>query len=194
MSVNKLALNKISEDFLNIELELMDTLDHNSSKDDINAIVDDVSESIRQHLFFLVKQRVEEQAKIKKNIFSNFNQFSQPVSSTSVKNSNSFTKGFEKKVNNQQVAKETLKNATLPQVIHALKKVDVIIDSNSYLPNVYRFKNSPYAYTIDSIQWSSPFGSFGENSLDLVNDISRYILKYDDTTHNEFIIIVANAL
>lgn len=205
MSVNKLALNQINEDLLNIELELMDTLDYNSSKDDINSIVLDVSESIRQHLFFLVQKRVEEQAKLKKNVFSNFTQsskvatnVSQPQVVNTSKPVNAFS-SFDNKVipleiQTESHAEDVLDSASLNDIIVVLKKVNVLSEGNSYLPHVYRFKNSPYAYTIEDSQWSSPFGSLGESSLALVNDISNNVLKYDTNSRKDFVIKLAKAI
>ena len=59
---------------------------------------------------------------------------------------------------------------------------------NSGLPEVVRFRNTPYAYTVKATEWSSPFGSSGSEVAELLADIAKNVYGMNSTDAQAFVL------
>lgn len=167
----KIALT--TQDTINIDIELAnDSVTHLSTNYEIITLTAQLAEQIKSHLTLLqsarkqvedVRAEKEKAAAKKRRRFSNF---SEDVSTQKTGNT------FKQAVSLAVVQKNLEKSGLL---------------MNSGLPEVVRFRNSPYAYTVKTDEWSSPFGSSGTDVTELLQDIAKNIYKMNDADTQLFI-------
>lgn len=160
----KIALT--TQDTIKIDIELLnDTVTHSSSSYDIVTLTAQLAQHIKEHLTLLHNARKDaENLRVQQEILANkkrrrFSNFSEDVSSTQ--------------------KPSTFKDAVTLSVVQKRLEQDGLL-MNSGLPEVVRFRNSPYAYTVKANEWSSPFGSSGVEANDLLKDIAKNIYKMSD--------------
>lgn len=168
----KIALT--NQDTINIEIQLeKDSVTHSSTNYDLIQLTAQIAEQVKEHLTLLHTSLVQEEntrveqekaAAKKRRRFSNF---SEDVSTT-------------QKTNHVKQA------VTLDDLKKRLEKDGLVM--NSGLPEVVRFRNSPYAYTVKANEWSSPFGSSGTEPTELLQDIAKNIYKLQDLDVLAFVV------
>lgn len=159
----KIALT--SKDFINIEIQLdKDNITCDTNVAEFDLLINEIKEGIQSHLSALIISKISENNNNnKKNSrFSNFDE------------------------NLHIVKTNTFKEAiTLCMIKDKLEKNQLTVSSG--LPEIVRFKNSPYAYTIKSNKWSSPFGTEGTEVEDLLKDIAKNIYKLNQPMSQGFL-------
>lgn len=171
----KIALT--NQDTINIEIQLdKDSVTHNSTNYDLIQLTASIAEQVKEHLTLLHTSLVQEentrveQEKANAKKRRRFSNFSEDVSTTSsTKPSNNFKQAV-----------------TLADVQKRLEKDGLLM--NSGLPEVVRFRNSPYVYTVKATEWSSPFGSSGTEPTELLQDIAKNIYKLTDMDVLAFVV------
>lgn len=171
----KIALT--NQDTINIEIQLdKESVTHDSTNYDFIQLTATIAEKVREHLNLLhtsliqeenVRVELEKAASKKRRRFSNFGEEVSTTSSTTTTNS------FKQAV-------------TLVDVQKRLEKDGLLM--NSGLPEVVRFRNSPYVYTVKATEWSSPFGSSGTEPTELLQDIAKNIYKLSDLDMLAFVL------
>ena len=166
----KFALTNVNDKIV-IEIELDDsTVTHSTTNNQLVYSVAQIAQQVKDHLTILrdSKQQAEadriakEQATKKRRRFSNFDQ---DVSFTG----------------------NTFKQAvTLSAVQKRLEQDGLAM--NSGLPEVVRFRNTPYAYTVKATEWSSPFGSSGSDIAELLADIAKNVYGMNSTDTQAFVL------
>lgn len=170
----KIALT--NQDTINIEIQLeKDSVTYSSTNYDLISLTAKIAEQVKEHLSILnqslqhaenVRIEQEKAASKKRRRFSNF---SEDVSTTT------------------QATPTTFKQAmTLSDVQKRLEQAGLLM--NSGLPEVVRFRNSPYVYTVKANEWSSPFGSSGTEVTELLQDIAKHIYKLSDLDVLSFVV------
>lgn len=166
----KIALNTTNT--INIDIQLDKTvLMHTSNNQDVIHLTRQISEKIQEHLELFLRTKKEEEiirAQEEKNAKKRhrFSNFSEDISN--------------KKMNSP------LKIVSLETIRERLFQDGILVYSG--LPEVYRFRNSSYAYTIKSNEWSSPFGSNGTEPTDLLKDIAKNIYAMKDSDIIDFVL------
>lgn len=170
----KIALT--NQDTINIEIQLdKDAVTHNSTNYNLIQLTANIAEQVKEHLTLLHTSLIQEEntrveqekaAAKKRRRFSNF---SEDVSTTSSTKTNTFKQAV-----------------TLADVQKRLEKDGLLM--NSGLPEVVRFRNSPYVYTVKATEWSSPFGSSGTEPTELLQDIAKNIYKLTDMDVLAFVV------
>lgn len=169
----KIALT--TQDTINIDIQLPnEAITHSSTQSDITRLTSNLVDSLTQHFSTLQSSlkeieysRVEQEkaAAKKRRRFSNF---SEDVSST-------------------KTPVTTFKQAVSLSIVQKNLEQDGLI-MNSGIPEVVRFRNSPYAYTVKVNEWSSPFGSSGTEVNELLKDIAKNIYKMNELDILTFIL------
>lgn len=169
----KIALT--NQDTINIDIELdKSAVTHSSTNYDLITLTAQIAEKIKEHLVVLhsVKQQEEtariEQEKAAAKKRRRFSNFSEDVSTTAQTNN-------------------TFKQAVSLTTVQKRMEQDGLL-MNSGLPEVVRFRNSPYVYTVKANEWSSPFGSSGTKVTELLEDIAKNIYKMNDSDSQSFVL------
>lgn len=169
----KIALT--NQDTINIDIQLdKNAVTHSSSNYDLITLTAQIAEKVKEHLVLLhtAKQQEEntriEQEKAAAKKRRRFSNFSEDVSTT-------------------QSATTTFKQAVSLATVQKRMEQDGLL-MNSGLPEVVRFRNSPYVYTVKATEWSSPFGSTGTEVAELLQDIAQNIYKMGDSDTQAFVL------
>lgn len=168
----KIALT--NQDTINIDIQLdKNAVTHNSTNYDLITLTAQIAEKVKEHLVLLhtAKQQEEnsriEQEKAAAKKRRRFSNFSEDVSTTQ--------------------AATTFKQAVSLATVQKRMEQDGLL-MNSGLPEVVRFRNSPYVYTVKATEWSSPFGSSGTEVAELLEDIAKNIYKMTDSDTQAFVL------
>lgn len=172
----KIALT--NQDTINIEIQLdKDSVTHASTNYNLIQLTASIAEQVKEHLTLLHTSLVQaentrvEQEKAAAKKRRRFSNFTEDVSVTTSSTQTSTT--FKQAV-------------TLADVQKRLEKDGLLM--NSGLPEVVRFRNSPYVYTVKATEWSSPFGSSGTEPTELLQDIAKNIYKLQDLDVLAFVV------
>lgn len=168
----KIALT--TQDTINIDIQLdNDAITHSSSNYDIIALTAQLAEKLKEHLVLLhsARKQVEdariEQEKAAAKKRRRFSNFTEDVSGIQI----------------PQPAKTTL---TLAVVQKRLEQDGLTM--NSGLPEIVRFRNTPYAYTVKANEWASPFGSSGSDAAEFLEDVAQKIYKMNASDVTAFVL------
>ncbi len=163
-----------SQDTINIDIQLdKDSITHASSNYDIITLTAQLAEQLKDHLVILhnAKKQAEtervEQEKAAAKKRRRFSNFTEDVSTT-------------------QVPQNSKNSVTLAIVQKRLEQDGLTM--NSGLPEIVRFRNTPYAYTVKSNEWTSPLGATGVAASDFLADVAKNIYKMNDTDVAAFVL------
>ena len=166
----KFALTNVNDKLL-IEVELdSSSVTHSTTNFELVGTVAEIAEQVKNLLTIHRDQKqqeesqrvAQEQANKKRRRFSNF---SEDVGFTG--------NTFKKAVSLASVQKKLEQDG---------------LAMNSGLPEVVRFRNTPYAYTVKATEWSSPFGSSGSEVAELLADIAKNVYGMNSTDTQAFVL------
>lgn len=208
MTINQLTLNTPSSNIIAISFEMKQFITYTTSDSEIEHKLEDIKNTLETHLLFfrnqiirqhneeaLREQRIqaeeirkaqieqEELAK-KRKVFSTF---SNSASTLKPKTHSTFNKNssiINNSVPKTQTEKDILLTQPLSETINSLIALGFI--HTGHLPGVYRFANTPYAYTIKDGAWASPFGDTGRDSYSFLESVAQRLLKYDIENSTRF--------
>lgn len=173
MTINQLVFNTPTDEIISVSFELEQFISNNTTDQQIEQVVSDVSEVVRKHFKFYRDQKANaEKARLEKEAAE------KAVNQKTAKVFSSF------KSKPASVAK-SVKTPTMEDILPVLTSMNKI--STSYLPNVYRFPGSPYAYTVKDNTWVSPFGESGTDVEAFLKDIGKRVFHLEHDDVNSFV-------
>ena len=166
----KFALTNVNDKLL-IEVELdASSVTHSTTNFELVGTVSEIAEQVKNLLTIHRDQKqqeeaqrvAQEQANKKRRRFSNFSEDLDFTGNT-----------FKKAVSLASVQKRLEQDG---------------LTMNSGLPEIVRFRNTPYAYTVKSNEWTSPLGATGVEASDFLADVAKNIYKMNDTDVAAFVL------
>lgn len=139
---------------------------HLTTDEEINSIVKDISDTIKNHLYSHRLQKIQRHTEC-----INRSSLDRTVSSFPTRNSfNQHTQPFPHDVRSNE---EKIKDTPLLSFIQLLLKLRLA--ERSHLNDAYHFGTSPtYTYSVDNHSWSSPFLTSGTDALSLLQDLIQH--------------------
>ena len=170
-----MKISLTTKDTLNIDIQLPnDSITHSSTQYDIACLTSELAAFLTQHFTIL-------QSSLKQIEYSRIEQ-----EKSASKKSRRFS-NFSEDISSSQTPVVSFKQAVSLSIVQKNLEKDGLI-MNSGLPEVVRFRHSPYAYTVKVNEWSSPFGSSGTEVNELLKDIAKNIYKMHELDILKFIL------
>ena len=188
MTINKLSLNTPTPETISVSFEIDQFISHTTDDTEIESVISDISSVLENHLKFFREQKIQQEAQRVANEHVRLAALEAETQKSRKVFSTFKTTNEQKNVITENDTAKYLARMSLDQAIVTLQKIGMI--PPTYLPNVYRIDGSPYAYTVKSNSWTSPFGDSGDDALSLLNNISEKILKHTDRQRTEFLMRV----
>jgi hypothetical protein len=190
MTINKLSLNTPTPDVISVAFEIDQFISFSTTNSEIDSAVAKIADSLKQHFTFFKQQKVqaevarlqkeqeESEKRIREQLALEAQQKKRKVFSTfkTVDPSPAFAKAVQSA--STAIVEDKVSKLSLMKTVNILQQLGFI--PQTYLPGVYRFEGSPYAYTVKPDSWTSPFGESGEHTIDFLNNVCAKILKLDD--------------
>lgn len=179
MTINQFAFNNTANDTLSIAFEVDQFINHDTTDFEIEKALGEIGETLEKHFKFYRDQKVSaENTRIAQEA---------ALAAASQKTSKVFS-SFKNKlapVVAKPVAPVSDSEATVESILPVLQNLGML--TQSFLPDVYRFQGSSYAYTIKNNTWCSPLGNEGKGAKSFLEDVAEYVFKMDSGATEAFI-------